>query len=274
MTDKAAWEGDTGSVWAKHYRRTDRSFSGLTDRLLGAASARRITRALDVGCGAGELSLALARGHPHAQFIGLDVSEALVAVARQRGEHLVNAQFEVGDASRWRDADFHPDLIVSRHGVMFFDDPAAAFAHLRSIVTDDGRLVFSCFRDLQENPWASDVARMVPVDAEPPPSAYTPGPFAFADRQFVHSLLADAGWQDIAFEPVDFAYVVGTGEEAIEDAMTHFSVIGPAAKLASKLDDAAKDEFRSRLRVYLERHADDGLVALKASAWIVTAKKS
>ena len=273
MTDKAAWETETGRVWAENYRRTDRSFAGLTDRLLGAASARRINRALDIGCGAGELSLALARGHPHASFHGIDVSADLVAVARERGAHLGNAAFETADAASWSRDSFRPDLLASRHGVMFFDDPGQAFSHLHSVAAEGARLVFSCFRSPGENAWASDIVRMVSVDQPRAPAAghYAPGPFAFADSSYVEALLRQAGWSDCRFEPVDFAFVLGAGDSAVEEAMEHLARIGPAATLAASLGEPEKADFRARLRRYLERAAEPGLVALKAGAWIVTA---
>lgn len=272
MTDKAAWQGQVGSTWAAQWARTDRSFTGLTDKLLGCASTQRFARALDIGCGAGELSMALGRGHSHAQIVGVDVSEELVGAARQRAGHLANVSFELGDAATWQKPGYNPDLLVSRHGVMFFDDPVRAFAHLSTITATGARLVFSCFRSPAENPWASETTALLPPGASSPSDPTAPGPFAFADASRVEHILDRAGWRDIAFEPVDFAFVVGVGDDPVEDAMGYFAVIGPVARAAAALDDASKAAFRARLRRYLESHASGSIVALKAAAWIVTAR--
>ena len=271
MTDKAAWQGQTGAVWAKHFWRTDRSFTGLTDKLLGRASSRPISKVLDIGCGAGELSLALARGHAGAEVIGVDVSQDLVAVAQERGSHLANVSFECADAAEWIRDGFAPDLMVSRHGVMFFANSTGAFAHLRGAAAPQARLVFSCFRHSEENPWAAKVLSFLPVDAEPTPVPGAPGPFAFADPRHVQSILSNAGWSDIAVEPVDFAYVVGAGDNAVEEAMLHFQLIGPAAKVLTGCNEEERARFKYRLRTYLENNADGSIVALKGAAWIVTA---
>ena len=270
--DRSDWEGRVGRKWADEWRRTDRSFAGLTDRLLARASARPVARALDVGCGAGELSLALGRGHSDAQVIGLDISEDLVEAARERAAHLGNVTFFVADAAKWRGSQFSPDLVVSRHGVMFFDDPVDAFTNLAKAAAPNARLVFSCFRDRSENPWAEQVAALLPEGTIPAEAPDTPGPFAFADRDRVESILDEAGWTEIAFEPVDFAYVAGTGEDADEDALSYFLAIGPAARAAATLDDQARGEFIDKLRRYLAANAQGKLVAMQGAAWIVSAR--
>ncbi|MFA9200048.1 MAG: class I SAM-dependent methyltransferase [Cypionkella sp.] len=274
MTDRPDWEGRTGRKWAEEWRRTDRAFAGLTDRLLGRASAQAIDRALDVGCGAGELTLALARGHPRGRIVGLDVSGELISVARERGAHLDNASFEVGDAAEWEAPAFSPDLIVSRHGVMFFDQPVHAFAHLARIAAPGGRLVFSCFRERADNPWASDVAALLPEGALGLADPHAPGPFAFADALRVEALLAEAGWAEMAFEAVDFAYVAGSGPDAVADAREFFLAIGPAAAAAAGLPPDERAAFNGRLQHFLAGRCEDGLIAFPASAWIVTASKA
>jgi len=272
MTDRNDWEGRVGRKWAEEWRRTDRSFVGLTDRLLARASARPIAHALDVGCGAGELALAIARGHPESEVIGLDISEPLIEAARERAAHLANVTFLLADAGDWRASQFAPDLVVSRHGVMFFADPVAAFANLAKGAAANARLVFSCFRDRGENPWAERIASFLPTGTilDAPPHA--PGPFAFADRDRVERILFAAGWSEIAFEPVDFAYVAGSGEYAVGDALSYFLAIGPAAAAAAELDDSARANFIGKLRRYLGNNAQGSLVALPGAAWIVSAQ--
>src|SRR6185503_17175969 len=119
----------------EQWRRTDRSFGSLTERLLRRTRDFAFASVLDVGCGAGELSLALARGRHHITVTGVDLSPDLIEVARDRAAHLANVSFEAADAAAWRPADgAAPDFMVSRHGVMFFDDPVAVFSHLAEVM--------------------------------------------------------------------------------------------------------------------------------------------
>jgi SAM-dependent methyltransferase len=274
MTNANEWLGRTGQSWAEQWRRTDRSFTPLTEHLLARTREFVFDTVLDIGCGAGELSLALARGRPHVAVTGLDIAPQLIEVARERGAHLPNASFETGDAAAWQPADgFIPDLLVSRHGVMFFDDPFAAFAHLAGFAAPGAGLLFSCFRDRSENPFFTEAARLLPnPEAPPPPGA--PGPFAFADRAHVQTVLESAGWSQVAFEPFDFAMIAGGGEDPAGDAVEYFSTIGPAARAASELNPGQRARFLERLRELARRNVYEGLVSLRAAVWLVTARKA
>lgn len=270
MTNAQDWQAQVGQNWARMYRQTDRSFTGLTQRLLERLEPVPGREVLDIGCGAGELSLALARARHGARVTGIDISAELVAVAQERAGGRVGVTFEQADAAQWSPTRA-PDLLVSRHGVMFFADPVATFTRLREVSAPSTNLLFSCFRSAAENAWASAIASLLPA-AVPPASGYTPGPFAFADTDLVRGVLGDAGWKRIDFEAVDYAYIAGQGADPVADALGFFSVIGPFAARLRALEGEAREIMERRLRVLLERHAGDRLVAFSAAAWIVRAE--
>jgi SAM-dependent methyltransferase len=208
MTGGFDWTGRVGDVWAAEWRRTDRSFSDLSPRLDAAilAAAPERGRALDIGCGAGGTAMALAAWRPNLAITGIDLSPALVAIARERAAGIANLDFRVADAQSTGGET--ADLLFSRHGVMFFDDPAAGFAALRDAAVPGGRLVFSSFASREQNEWAvaldSAVGNPVPV-----PVGYAPGPFGLADADFTGGLLARSGWIDVVPELAEFSYVAG-----------------------------------------------------------------
>jgi SAM-dependent methyltransferase len=274
MTGKSDWQGKTGEGWAAQWQRTDRSFGGVTERLLARSREFRFAQALDIGCGAGELSLALARGRPQAQVVGVDVSPQLVEVARERAANLSNVAFELADAALWRPDDgFAPQLLVSRHGVMFFDDPPAAFANLAALAADRANLLFSCFRDRAENPFFTEIGKLLPAPADAP-DPYAPGPFAFAEREHVTAILTGGGWNAPEFEAFDFAMVAGAGEDPVEDAMTYFQTIGPAAVALREMGEADRGPTLEAIREVVTANCRDGVVALRAAVWIVTASRA
>ncbi|MES2156700.1 MAG: class I SAM-dependent methyltransferase [Pseudomonadota bacterium] len=269
------WTGATGDVWAQEWRRTDRSFGDLADHLnraIRAAMPDGPARVADVGCGAGATSIATASVRDDVQVVGIDLSLGLLAIAADRAADLPNCTFLAGAVEQVMGALPPFDLIVSRHGVMFFDDPVAGMAAIRAAAKPGANIVFSCFRDVGSNLWASEIATALGV---PPPGAdagYAPGPFGFADAAFVRATLHKAGWGDVAGDPVDIAYRAGEGADAVADAVEYFGRIGPAAraiKAASATDRPAMMEAMARV---CERHASEGAVDFPAAAWIWTAR--
>lgn len=272
MTAAADWRGQVGRSWAEHWQRTDRSFGTLTERLLHYTRAVDFRTVLDVGCGAGEISVALARSHGHARIQGIDLSEELITIAQERGERYANLSFSAMDAARWQDPTLTPDLLVSRHGVMFFADPVAAFANLANHSAPGAALVFSCFRPRVANRWATMLDEVV-GNTPGAEGIDQPGPFAFGDRDSVERVLLDAGWSEPHFEQFDYAMVAGVGPNAVEEARAYFLRIGPAAGAIRGLEGQAHADAVAALEHMLRYQEVDGLVALGASAWIVTARK-
>lgn len=266
MTLAYDWAGRVGDTWADEWRRTDLSFANLSPHLNAAILdvAPETGTAVDIGCGAGGTAIALAAARPALTVIGIDLSRNLVETARGRGAAYPNLRFEVGDASEL--GGITADLLFSRHGVMFFADPVAAFTRLRHGATSDAHFVFSCFRDVTLNPWAIETGSAVTGAALQKPGT-SPGPFAFADADHVRAILQASGWTGDA-QPVDYSYRAGEGEHAVDEALAFFSRIGPAAAQLRELDGAAREAGRERLRGVLAARLRNDIVDFPASAWI------
>lgn len=271
ITDRE-WKEERGRAWADNFTVTDRAFSSLTQTMLERLADKPGSAILDIGCGAGELSLALGRARPKSQVTGVDVSPDLLKAARKRGERRSNVTFQLADAASWISRGEAPDLLVSRHGVMFFEDSVAAFTHMRGQATSGAQLFFSCFGSRTENPWAKDVAQL--LELPPPPDPFAPGPFAFADEDRVRSILYRAGWKDITFEAVDFPFVLGLGEDAVDEAFHFYSVIGPAAQALAEMEPDAREDAHEKLRGWLAERCRDRILAFRASVWLVAAVNS
>lgn len=266
MTLAYDWAGRVGDTWADEWRRTDLSFSDMSPHLDAAilAAAPDTGNAVDIGCGAGGTAIALAAARPGLSVVGIDLSRNLVETARDRASAFPNLRFEVGDATEL--GGIAADLLFSRHGVMFFDDPVTAFAKLRHAAAADAALIFSCFRDATFNPWVIETVSAV-TGASPQKPGTSPGPFAFADADHVRAILATSGWTGDA-QPVDYRYRAGEGSDAIDEALAFFSRIGPAAAQLRELDGAARDAGRQRLRDALAARLCNDTVDFPAAAWI------
>jgi SAM-dependent methyltransferase len=274
MTTALEWEGAVGDVWAREWRLTDRSFSGMTPALNAAilAVAPDNGRAIDVGCGAGETSIAVAEARPDLEIGGIDICAALVGVARERAGGLRNLSFAAGDVLEALPQLAPVDLLFSRHGVMFFADPVAGFSTLRRAMPPGGPIVFSCFRAAQLNGWAEALIAAVTGEPLRLPNGYAPGPFAFADPDIVTAILSKAGWRDIAAKPVDFPYVAGIGPDPEADALAFFRVIGPTAPLLRATPPERRAAVMARFAEIIAKHRDGDRVTFPGAAWIWTAR--
>ena len=265
------WNGPSAAWWVSEQERVDRQFAPLTEALIAQAAPAPGESVVDVGCGCGATTLALAdRVGEQGRVLGIDLAASMVARANHRAETAGLPQVRVvtGDATLYPFM-AEADLMVSRLGVMFFVDPAGALAHLRTALRPGGRLVFVCWRTLAENPWfivPLDAARHLLPPAEPPvPDA--PGPFAFAEAGRIRSLLTGAGWQAVRIAPLDVGIAMGPSAEAGMGAIN----MGPLARLLADAPEAVRTEARSVVTSALAAYDGANGVELPAALWLVSA---
>ncbi len=274
MTAASDWTGKVGDVWAREWRRTERSFADLEPLLRCAILdvAPRAGQFLDLGCGVGTTAAHVAAERVGATITGVDLSSAMIAIARER-HHLPNLRFVAGEALEHVAPEAF-DLTFSRHGVMFFADPRTAFIQLRRAMRPEAPLVFSCFRARRANAWMRELAAATDQSLDDD-AGYVPGPFGFANMDDVRAMLSRSGWRVDAVEPVHFDYVAGVGERddaAIADALTFFTRIGPAAAAIRAVSGDTRTALLERIGSRLARYAANGRVAMPAAAWICTAR--
>jgi SAM-dependent methyltransferase len=231
-------------------------------------------RVLDVGCGTGATTLELARAvAPNGEALGVDISAAMVKIARDRGGAQDGARFEVADV-QVDDVDAGPfDAAFSRFGVMFFADPAAAFVRIRTLLRPGGRLAFCCWQDLFSNEWMFvPGAAVIGVTGElpPMPGPGEPGPFSLADPAHVVALLSDAGFEDVDVTPQSELVVLPeTNIESIVDMSRH---VGPVHEALRDADDDLTSRVLAAVRDALLAKVTDGELRLSAAALIASAR--
>lgn len=267
-TEIANWNGVVGERWVAFQEVLERRIRAYGRRVLERAALRDGMRVLDVGAGCGEMTVDAARAVGSGAVVGVDVSRPMLARARERGADLPNVRFVEHDAATFvADAPF--DAVISRFGVMFFDDPAEAFANLRRATKPLGQLTFVCWKSLEENAWASmplaTVLSVVGPRPVSPPNA--PGPFAFADATRLRAMLELAGWSDVTLTSVDDPMKLG---DSLEDALEYASHIGPFAGALREADEPTRARAIDALRAKLAELAPD--FRLDAAVWLVTAR--
>ena len=276
-TDQAErWNtGDDAAHWVRNAARYDRMNAPFADMILGAAGLRPGADVLDVGCGWGTTTLAAARLVAPGRAVGLDLSGPMLARARATAAAagLGNAEFRQGDAQVQPLEPGRFAAVLSRFGVMFFADPVAAFANIRSAAQPMGELVFVSWQPRSANQWllvpGAALAEHVPPPAGSGPGD-GPGMFALADPDRIRQVLARAGWRDVAVTAQQAPILVGGGgslDEAVEFLRT--SSLGRTALTGADPDTQAR--ALASVRAAFAAHADDEGVRLNAAVWLVKA---
>jgi SAM-dependent methyltransferase len=266
------WNGAVGERWARLQEKIDLHLEGITEAALQFAAPRDGERVLDIGCGCGTTTFLLAfRAGRDGSAAGIDISVPMLNVARARAmAQNANVVFREGDASSY---DLQPvfDLVFSRLGIMFFAEPAAAFANIGRAIAPGGRLVFVCWRSMAENLWAS-VPMQAALHLLPPQESadpLAPGPFAFADGARVRAILASAHYSHIEIEPFDGMMNMGA---ALEEAAAEVLNIGPLARAVTDLDEETRAQIRKAVQRAYAPYASPIGVTPPAACWLVRAQ--
>jgi SAM-dependent methyltransferase len=265
------WNGASGREFIEERERHERILGRLTARLLAGARIQVGENVLDVGCGCGYATILAARSTRSGHALGADFSRIQVAEARRlaAAAGVANARFEVVDAQ------VHPfgagsfDVVLSSFGVMFFDDPAAAFANLRKALRRGGRLAFVCWRTRDENPLFTfgfaETAAALGFREPPGPSAA----FSLAGTGRAGALLSGAGFGGIEFAKVDEPMPIGRD---VDDVLEYERASPTAAEVLAGLSPAQAAELTRRVRDRLVAYASPGGVTMPGAAWLVTAQ--
>jgi SAM-dependent methyltransferase len=283
MTDAGAnqtqieyWNDKSGGKWVRHQETLDRQIGPHGATVIQATAIKPGEAVLDVGCGCGGTTFEIAREvGPEGRVTGLDISAPMLARARERAsaQALTHVEFLQGDAQVFDLPTATYDAAVSRFGIMFFDDPVAAFSNIRRALKPGGRLAFACWRPPQENPWVMlpmmEASKHVAMPPAPEPGE--PGPFAFGDRLRVKRILSDAGFDAIAVEKLDVTMALGPSAD-LDESVDFMFEIGPMSRLVAEIDEPTHAKLRTAIRGVLEQfHGEQG-VTMPSAAWVVTAR--
>jgi SAM-dependent methyltransferase len=270
------WNEEAGPRWVAMQRDLDAELEPFGVAAMNALELPPGARVLDVGCGAGATSLALAERVRPGQVVGIDISAPLLDRARQRGEGIANLRFELADAQTYAFSREQCDAVFSRFGVMFFADPIAAFSNLRLALRTDGELGFVCWRAMQDNPsFSLPLEAALPFLPHPPKPSEpgAPGPFAFADAERIKRILETAGFGDLEIAPHD-PELVYAGRSDLEGAVELALQVGPLSRaLTGVVDEEILARVRAAVReAFVPYHTPSG-VTLPAATWLVTARR-
>ncbi|QDE71784.1 MULTISPECIES: class I SAM-dependent methyltransferase [Myxococcus] len=267
----ALWNGPAGQAWVDSRDLLEGMFKPFEDLLVEAVQARGARQVLDVGCGTGSTTLAVARrlgaqGH----CVGIDISAPMLAAARARAEaEHVAASFIEANAEHHAFERGRFDMVISRFGVMFFDDAVQAFVNLRRSARENARLTFIAWRSPSENPFMTTAERaaapLLPNMPARQPNA--PGQFAFADGDRVHRILEQSGWRDIDIHPIDATCTLP--ERGLVQYVTR---LGPLGRVLHEADERTRTHVIETVRAAFNPYVHGDEVRFTAACWRVEAR--
>jgi ubiquinone/menaquinone biosynthesis C-methylase UbiE len=261
------WDGADGEYWATHHQAYERLLGVFDSILLEAADVRSDDRCLDIGCGTGATTRALAARAVDGRVLGLDLSGPMLEIAREAADRAGarNVEFVQGDAQVYAFEPASYDVAVSRMGAMFFGDPASAFANIRRCLRPGGRVAVTVWQAPTANRWitAIDEALGEPR-SEDVATDYAPGPFSLADPDLSRSLMQRAGFADVTVDALDVPLPFGS----VSDAQAFLETW-----MDEDLDDAARAQAREALHRLLVEYATPEGVLLPSATWLVTARR-
>jgi SAM-dependent methyltransferase len=267
----ALWNGAAGEAWVEARELLDRVLQPFEDLLVDAVAAEGARRVLEVGCGTGSTALALARQLGRdGTCTGVDISEPMIVVARARAEkERSTASFVHADAQTYAFEPASFEAIVSRFGVMFFEDPRAAFANLRGAAKTGALLDLVVWRGAADNPFmtAAERATSPLLPALPARNPDEPGQFAFADPGRVRRILHDVGWTGVDVQPVDVPCTMP--ESALAGYATR---MGPVGRALQQADEATRARVLVTLRTAFDPYVHGAEVRFVGACWRVRAR--
>ena len=280
ILQKEMWNGRAGESWVRHNSLLEQLLAKPGRECMNVLPLTPAMQILDVGCGCGNQTLELAaRLDASSTVIGVDISEPMLGLARELKAANDNAlsaevQFALGDASEplFDEASF--DAIYSRFGVMFFEEPVAAFSALRNSLKPGGKLGFVCWREPKLNPFfnAPMEAALTVLPAPAPSAPGAPGPFGLADDNVIQTTLRLAGFKDVSVAPLNLTLSVGA-ETPFDALFEELIQIGPAAALIAQSNPSLKEKAREAVYNRLtDFYASGQGVSFDANFWLVTAR--
>jgi ubiquinone/menaquinone biosynthesis C-methylase UbiE len=269
----ALWNGGGGNAWVELNEVLDGMLAPLGEALLASVDVQADDHVLDVGCGTGATTVDVAGLlGPRGRGIGIDISAAMLAAARARAEQSGRAaHFVLGDAQTYPFEPAQFDAVISRMGVMFFDDPVEAFTNLHHAARPGAQLRFLAWRGPADNPFMTTAERaaapLLPQLPARDPDA--PGQFAFADAHRVENILSQSGWSEINIHGVDLP--CGLAEDKL---IGYVASMGPVGRILSQTDDKTRARVLDVVREAFDPFVHNTEVGYTAACWLVGASRA
>ena len=274
---KEYWTNSAGNLWVKDKSEKDNMLEPLGNYALSKFNIVEGMNILDIGCGTGKTTTQLAKkigssGH----VMGLDLSETMINEARKYSDKdkTSNIDFLVQDVQNEKLKNLEYDAAFSRFGVMFFSDPIMAFKNIYSSLKNDGLLTFICWQNQKENPWYNSGLEIVKKDVDIPiPEKKSPGPFAYANKNYIQEILIGSEFKDIKFYSLEIDIELFKGftlDSAVKDYLDTTPIFKENVLLLNSID---KKNLFLEIKNVWNKNFKDKYLLFPSKTWVICCKK-
>ena len=269
------WNKGIGQKWVKHDNSMNERFTILTKEFFKRAKIEKGDKVLDIGCGGGITSFETSKILGNDGYVlGADISKILLDLAKKNYSNIKNLEFKYCDVQNYEFEKNSFSKVISRFGVMFFENPIKAFQNINNAIQDGGSLHFVCWTNVMENEFFTAAANIIirHLDRGFPELTRAPGPFAFSEKKYVKQILNAAGFENIKVEKV--YTLISTNDSAEKDGNLLFN-IGLAGRLLSEenLSEAELAKIKEKIIEMSQNRKVDGIITYKACLNFVSATK-
>ena len=273
VDQKKFWNESKGKSWVELQPKIDSLLKPIGEAALSKLNPIEGEKIAELGCGTGTMSFLISKKIGKSGLVqGFDISEPMLDYAEKRriNSNLVNIKYTLADLQIHEFKKNSFDALFSRFGVMFFDNPVVAFTNLRSSLKKGGRFIFACWAERLANDWIelpTEIASRF-LEMPPTPPEKTPGPFAFEDKDYVTSILNEAGWKNVGFENFSCSHSAG---RTLDEAARFLGKMGPMSGLIENSGSKMRERFYEALKLELSKYETDAGIMMNFSTWIVSA---
>ena len=282
MTDKMAneeqfelWNESMGKKWAEEDDSMNERLSILTKELFLRLNISRGDKILDIGCGGGQTSFEASEiVGENGYVVGADISKILLDLARSKYPNTKNLEFRLCDVQNYEFRENSFNKVISRFGVMFFENPIEAFKNIYNSLQERGSLNFVCWTNVMENEFFTDPTNIIirHLNKDFPEITRSPGPLAFSEEKYINEILSNSGFKNIKVEKV---YSLITTNDSPEKNGELLLSIGLGGRLLADANLSKKElsVIRDEMVEISQKRQKNGKITYKACLNYVSATK-
>tara|TARA_E500000178_G_scaffold131379_1_gene131237 strand:- start:461 stop:1309 length:849 start_codon:yes stop_codon:yes gene_type:complete len=269
------WNEGIGQWWVDEDESMNERLSILTEELFLKSNIKKDDKVLDIGCGGGQTTFEVSEMvGENGYVLGADISKILLDLAKSKYASTKNLEFKYCDVQNYKFRENSFNKVISRFGVMFFENPIEAFKNIYNAIQEGGSLNFVCWTNVMENEFFTDPTNIIirHLNKDFPEITRSPGPLAFSEEKYINEILSNSGFKNIKVEKV---YSLITTNDSPEKNGELLLNIGSGGRLLADANLSKKElsVIRDEMVEISQKRQKNGKITYKACLNYVSATK-